>query len=73
MTLAVGLAALFAPAHRLGRLPLVAGVAGAIGVVLGAAVAGLLGLYLAVARDRRASRLPAGAATKRALGRDARS
>ena len=48
MTLAVALAALFAPNHRLGRLPLVAGVAGAIGVVLGAAVAGLLGLYLAV-------------------------
>ena len=48
MTLAVALAALFAPRHRLGRLPLVAGIAGAIGVVLGAAVAGLLGLYLAV-------------------------
>jgi O-antigen ligase len=48
MTLAVALAALFTPRHRLGRLPLVAGVAGAIGVVLGAAVAGLLGLYLAV-------------------------
>ena len=48
MALALGLA-LFTPAHRLGRLPLVAGVAGAIGVVLGAAVAGLLGLYLAVA------------------------
>lgn len=47
MTLAVGLAALFSPGHRLGRLPLVAGVAGAIGIVLGAAVAGLLGLYLA--------------------------
>jgi O-antigen ligase len=49
MTLVVALAALFTPRHRLGRLPLVAGVAGAIGVVLGAAVAGLLGLYLAVA------------------------
>jgi hypothetical protein len=48
MTLGVALAALFAPRHRLGRLPVVAGVAGAIGVVLGAAVAGLLGLYLAV-------------------------
>ena len=48
MTLAVALAALFTPRHRLGRLPLVAGIAGAIGVVLGAAVAGLLGLYLAV-------------------------
>jgi len=48
MTLAVALAALFTPRHRLGRLPLVAGIAGALGVVLGAAVAGLLGLYLAV-------------------------
>jgi hypothetical protein len=48
MTVAVALAALFAPRHRLGRLPLVAGIAGGIGVVLGAAVAGLLGLYLAV-------------------------
>jgi hypothetical protein len=48
MTLAVGLAVLFTPNHRLGRLPLVATIAGAVGVVLGAAVAGLLGLYLAV-------------------------
>jgi uncharacterized membrane protein YedE/YeeE len=48
MTLAVGLAVLFTPNHRLGRLPLVAAIAGAVGVVLGAAVAGLLGLYLAV-------------------------
>lgn len=48
MSLAVGLAALFVPRHPLGRLPLVAGVAGGTGVVLGAAVAGLLGLYLAV-------------------------
>ena len=48
MMLAVAVAALFTPHHRLGRLPLVAGIAGAIGVVLGAAVAGLLGLYLAV-------------------------
>ena len=48
MTLVVALAALFTPRHPLGRLPLVAGVAGAIGVVLGAALAGLLGLYLAV-------------------------
>ena len=36
------------PRTASGRLPLVAGIAGAIGVVLGAAVAGLLGLYLAV-------------------------
>jgi len=48
MTLALGLAALFTPRHYLGRLPLVAAVTGAIGVVLGAAVAGLLGLYFAV-------------------------
>ena len=66
MMLAVGLAALFTPTHRLGRLPLVAGIAGAIGVVLGAALAGLLGLYLtagaivAVAGAR-------GVATKRAV------
>ena len=48
MTLAGALDALFAPRHRLGLLPLVAGIAGGIGIVLGAAVAGLLGLYLAV-------------------------
>lgn len=66
MSLALGLAALFTRNHRLGRLPLVAGAAGAVGVVLGAAVAGLLGLYLAagviiaVAVARRA-------ATKRAV------
>lgn len=48
MTLAFALTALFVPNHRLGRLPLVAGIAGAVGVILGAAVAGLLGLYLAV-------------------------
>ena len=67
MTLAVGLAALFAPAHRLGRLPLVAGIAGAVGVVLGAAVAGLLGLFLAVGAIV-ATAVARGAATKRALG-----
>jgi O-antigen ligase/polysaccharide polymerase Wzy-like membrane protein len=67
MTLAVALVALYTPAHRLGRLPLVAGVAGAIGVVLGAAVAGLLGLYLAVAAIVAVALLR-GAATKRAVG-----
>ncbi len=66
MTLAVAVAALFTPAHRLGRLPLVAGVAGAIGVVLGAAVAGLLGLYLAVAAIVAVA-IARGAATKRAV------
>ena len=67
MTLALGLAALFTPAHRLGRLPLVAGVAGAIGVVLGAAIAGLLGLYLA-AGAIVVTAFVRGAATKRAVG-----
>lgn len=67
MTLALGLAALFAPAHRLGRLPLVAGIAGAVGVVLGAAVAGLLGLYLAAGAIVVVA-IARGAATKRAVG-----
>ena len=67
MTLAVGLAALFTPAHRLGRLPLVAGIAGAVGVVLGAALAGLLGLYLAAGAIVVVA-LTRGAATKRAVG-----
>ena len=49
LTLTLALASLYAPGHRLGRLPLVAGVAGVIGVTLGAALAGLMGLYLAVA------------------------
>ena len=66
MMLAVGLAALFTPAHRLGRLPLVAGIAGAIGVVLGAALAGLLGLYL-TAGAIVAVALARGMATKRAV------
>ncbi len=67
MTLALGLAALFTPSHGLGRLPLVAGVAGAIGVVLGAALAGLLGLYLTVAAIVAVA-IARGAATKRAVG-----
>ena len=67
MTLAVGLAALFTPAHRLGRMPLVAGIAGAIGVVLGAALAGLLGLYLTAAVIVAAA-ITRGAATRRAVG-----
>ena len=66
MMLAVGLAALFTPAHRLGRLPLVAGIAGAIGVVLGAALAGLLGLYL-TAGAIVAVAVARGVATKRAV------
>ena len=44
--LIVGLAALHCR-HSLSRLPLVAGIVGCIGIVLGAALAGLLGLYLA--------------------------
>lgn len=66
MTLALGLAALFTPAHRLRRLPLVAGIAGAVGVVLGAAVAGLLGLYLAAAAIVAVA-VARGAATRRAV------
>ena len=66
MMLAVGLAALFTPAHRLGRLPLVAGIAGAIGVVLGAALAGLLGLYLTVGAIVAVA-VARGVATKRAV------
>jgi hypothetical protein len=67
MTLALGLAALFTPRHYLGRLPLVAGVTGAIGVVLGAAVAGLLGLFLAVGAIVAVA-VVRGAATRRAVG-----
>jgi hypothetical protein len=48
MVLVIGLAQLYARDARLGRLPLVAGIVGALGVTLGAAVASLLGLYLAV-------------------------
>jgi hypothetical protein len=46
--LAVWLATLFA-GYRRDRLPRVAGVIGALGIVLGAALASLLGLYLAAA------------------------
>ena len=49
VALVVGLAALYAR-HRLGRLPLVAGIVGALGIMLGAALASLLGLYLAARR-----------------------
>ena len=47
-SLVVGLAALHGR-HRLGRLPLFAGIVGALGIMLGAALASLLGLYLAAA------------------------
>jgi O-antigen ligase len=49
MALSVAFAAMFAPAHRLGRFPLVAGIAGGIAIVLGAALASLVGLGLAAA------------------------
>jgi hypothetical protein len=60
------LATLYAPRHRLAPMPLVAGVSGALGIVLGAAVAGLAGVWVATAAiaviaARR------GAATRRAL------
>ena len=46
--LVVGLAALHSR-HRLAPLPLVAGIVGSLGIILGAALASLLGLYLAAA------------------------
>src|SRR4051795_6105934 len=46
LVLVVGLAALYSR-HRLGRLPLAAGSVGSIGIILGAALASLLGLFLA--------------------------
>jgi hypothetical protein len=45
-SLVVGLAALHCR-HRLGKLPLIAGVAGTIGITLGASIANMLGLYAA--------------------------
>lgn len=58
--LVVGLGALHTR-HRLARLPAVAGIAGAVGITLGASVASLLGLYIAAAV------LIATAATRRSL------
>jgi hypothetical protein len=46
LVLVVGLAALYSR-HRLGRLPLAAGIVGSVGIILGAALASLLGLFLA--------------------------
>jgi hypothetical protein len=69
VALAVGLIALTTGPGHLGRLPLVAGVAGAIGITLGASFASLVGLYLAagallvVAYARRSLRLRAAALT----------
>lgn len=48
VAIVVGLGALHAR-HRLGRLPVAAGIAGAVGITLGASVASLVGLYLAAA------------------------
>ena len=67
LTLSVALASLFAPAHRLPQRALaVAGAFGALGVVLGAAVASLLGLYAAVTAIVVAA-VSRGTATRRAL------
>ena len=62
VALAVGLIALITGRNDLGRLPLVAGVAGSLGITLGASFASLIGLYLAagalllVARARKSLR-----------------
>jgi hypothetical protein len=67
MTLAVVLASLYAPAHRLPRAALaVAGCLAVVGVVLGGALASLLGVYAAAA-ILVAVALARGAATARAL------
>jgi hypothetical protein len=47
MSLVLTFAALFTREHRLGRLPLVAAIVGSVGVILGAALATLLGVFLA--------------------------
>jgi hypothetical protein len=49
MVLVLAFAALFVGRHRLGWLPLLAGIVGSVGVILGAALASLLGVYLAAA------------------------
>jgi O-antigen ligase/polysaccharide polymerase Wzy-like membrane protein len=67
LTLSVALASLFAPGHRLPKRALaVAGGVSAAGVVLGAAIASLLGLYAAVAAIVVVA-VPRGTATRRAL------
>jgi hypothetical protein len=67
VALALGLASLYVRRHRLGRLPIVAIVAGVVGVVLGAALASLIGLYLAIAAIVLLA-LVRGEITRRALG-----
>lgn len=49
MALTFGLSAFYASSRRFRRLPVLAVVVGGIGVTLGASIAGLLGLYLAMA------------------------
>jgi O-Antigen ligase len=67
LTLTVALASLYSGRHRLPRAALVVGgVLGSIGIVLGAALAALLGLYAAVAVIVLAAR-SRGAVTRRAL------
>ena len=67
LTLSVALASLFAPAHQLPKRALAgAGAVAAVGVVLGAAIASLLGLYAAVTAIVLAA-LSRGTATRRAL------
>ena len=67
LTLTIALASLYAPGHRLPRRPLaVMGAVGAVGVVLGAAIASLLGVYAAVAAIVVVARAR-GTATRRAL------
>lgn len=48
LVLVIWLITLVEPAPDLGRMPLVAGAAGAVGITLGASFASLLGLYVAV-------------------------
>lgn len=48
MSLTVALACLYVSRHPLGRLTLLAAIAGVVGIVLGASIASLVGLYLAV-------------------------
>lgn len=66
LALTFALATLFAPRRRLRGLAVVAGVAGALGLVLGAALAGLLGLYLGIAAILGLA-VARGAATRRAV------
>ena len=74
LSIAVWLIALVAERRDLGRLPVAAGVAGALGITIGASFANLLGLYvvagavLVLARTRRSLRLRAALLTLLACG-----